>query len=179
MLKIGFIRTSTTGPSAECQRTALLRNGVTEEHIVVDDRKAAVSKLSDGDLLVVMAPECFGYPEHDILAGLADVGRRGAVLYDLQSNKRIEWSPAVDPIYAYALQGGSQGRKNIMEHARTERTKTGSFGGIPPISWTDKMIADLRRMADAKVPRQEIADHLGVSRATVQRKLREIRDKKK
>lgn len=166
------------GPSIERQKAAMLSVGLNPDdalgQVYLDDRNAAIASLAPGDELVVASAECLGHPESDVLEALADIGARSAAVFDVEAAQRVEWHPSAQMALLFAVRAGSEARKAIAARARRSRVASGNLGGVPAIEWDREAIGKLRAMFEAGEARQRMADALGVSRATVQRKLREL-----
>lgn len=181
MLK-GFMRTMGAGTSLAKQKVALASAGldVADEFgsVYVDDREAAISSLMEGDVLAVTTAACLGHPEHDILAALAEVGKRGATVLDLETNEEVAIHPDAERAMAFAIRGGTSTRHAVAAKARKARAASGNLGGKQPVRWDRKKLNQVEEMLANGMPRQEMADKLGISRATLQRKLREMTSRK-
>lgn len=172
------MRTMATGISVRKQRADLSAAGFdfADEYVPVylDDRDAAISSLAPGDLLVVSSASCLGYPEHDILSAFAEIGRRGASVLDLETGEEIQWHPEMQKVADFAERGGSATRKAIAAKARKARVESGNLGGLPVADRGPKQVKLLKAMlAEGKLSREEMAQKLGMSRATLQRWLRD------
>lgn len=174
----GFIRTMGVGLSVKDQRAALSAAGLdmADEYgsVYLDDRDAAIASLMQGDKLVVASAACLGHPEHDILAALSAIGARGATVMDLETQTTIPWNPDAQAAVDFSIRGGTATRNAVAAKARRARTASGNLGGIPAVDWDQTKLKKLREMFDQNTPRQKMADMLGVSRPTLQRKLRDL-----
>lgn len=172
------MRTMGAGMTLAQQKTELSKAGLDPADesgpVYVDDRQAAINSLLDGDVLVVASAACFGHPEHDILAALAEVGKRGAKVLDLQTGEEIAIHPDAEKAMEFAIRGGTTTRRAIAEKARKARVKSGNLGGKQAVDWDREKLDHIKRMIAEGTPRQEMANRLGISRATLQRKLREL-----
>lgn len=174
----GFIRTMRVGLSVKDQRSALSAAGLDSADecspVYLDDRDAAIASLKEGDQLVVASAACLGHPEHDILAALSAIGERGATVMDLETQTTIPWSADVQAAVDFSIRGGTATRNAVAAKARRARAASGNLGGIPAVEWDQTKLTKLREMFDNNTPRQKMADILGVSRPTLQRKLRDL-----
>lgn len=171
------------GLSVKDQRAALSAAGldVTDEYgpVYLDDRDAAIASLMKDDELVVASASCLGHPEHDILFALAAIGERGATVLDLEAETTIPWNPDTQAAVDFAIRGGTATRNAVAAKARRARAESGNLGGLPPVQWDRKKLSALKQMDQVgELTRQQMADKLGVSRATLQRKLAELNSKK-
>lgn len=179
----GFIRTSKTGQSQKQQQAALEKVGITEfgdfDPVYFNDRAAAIASLHSGDVLVVSEPSRLGVSAVDVMRALEAIGARGATVMRADTGKTLEWSPDAQKVIVFAVEAESQNRKDIAARARKVRAEKGITGGVPSVDWTDKKISTLKAMEKAgDLTRQQMADELGISRATLQRKLAELNFKK-
>ncbi len=178
----GFIRTMGAGISLAKQKAALSSAGldVADEFgpVYVDDREAAIGSLMEGDVLAVATAACLGHPEHDILAALAEVGKRRATVLDLETGEEVAIHPDAEKAMKFAIRGGTSTRHAVAAKARKARAASGNLGGKQPVDWDRKKLDQIEEMLADGITRQAMADKLGISRATLQRKLREMASKK-
>lgn len=172
------MRTMVAGMSIRKQKGDLSAAGFDfdDEYVPVhlDDRDAAIASMAPGDVLVVASASCLGYPEHDILSALAEIGRRGASVLDLETGEEIQWHPEMQKVADFAERGGSATRKAIAAKARKARVESGNLGGVPAADRGPQQTKRLKAMlAEGKLSRKEMAQELGMSRATLQRWLRD------
>lgn len=179
----GFIRIAKTGQSRKCQRAALEAVGLTDFDdqgpVYENDREAAINSLLEGDVLVISEPSRLGVSAVDVMAALEAVGARGASVMRADTGETITWSPDAQRVISFAVEAESVNRKDIAANARKARAASGNLGGLPPVLWDRKKLTALEEMDRAgELTRQQMADKLGVSRATLQRKLAELNSKK-
>lgn len=179
----GFIRTSKTGQTRKQQEAALSKVGITEfgevDPVYVDDRDAAIASLHENDVLVVSEPSRLGVSAADVMAALQAVGARGATVMRADTCETLSWSPDAQKVISFAVEAESKNRKEIAAHARKIRAEKGITGGIPTVDWNAAKVANLKAMDKAgDLTRQQMADQLGISRATLQRKLAELNSNK-
>lgn len=175
----GFIRTSKTGQSQSDQHAALTKVGVTAidgfDPVYVDDRDTAIESLLKGDVLVISEPSRLGVSVVDIMGALQAIGERGCTVMRADTGKTLEWSSDVQKVIAFAVEADSKNRKEIAAWARKIRAEKGITGGIPSVDWTVDKVSILMAMnKSGDLTRQQMADELGISRSTLQRKLAEI-----
>lgn len=172
----GYIRTTKAGPSIERQRGMLLTAGIGESGpVFIDDRDAAIASLLSGDTLVVATAACLGTTASDVLTALAAIGAAGASVMDAEANERIIWHPDAQRVAEFANRADSQNRQAIAAKMRKARALSGHLGQ-EPIPWDKEKLSDLMDMlASGILTRKQMADSLGISRSTLQRKLRELR----
>lgn len=176
-MKIGLIRLSPAGPGEKTQRAALKGAGITDFRKVgpgaEDARDVAIEALGRGDVLVVASPGCLGTTASDVLAVLAQITRREASVMDASTGEMVVCPSEALPALDFANRADSENRRAIAAKARRARAETGRMNQWP--GWTEDRVKRLKSMAaDGRMTRDEMADDLGVSRSTVQRKLREI-----
>jgi len=179
----GFIRTAKTGQTKEQQQDALRSAGITDFDdlgpVYVDDREAAISSLTDGDVLVVSEPSRLGVSAVDVLSALEMIGARGGSVMRADTGETLDWTPKALEVIAFAVEAESVNRSQIAANARKARAASGNLGGLPAVEWTIKKMNELNAMLESgELTRQQMAERLGVSRATLQRKLAEMRSEK-
>jgi DNA invertase Pin-like site-specific DNA recombinase len=182
MLRV-YIRTSKTGQTQRQQQAALVKVGITEfgdfDPVYVNDRDTAIASLHEGDVLVVSEPSRLGVSAVDVMGALQAIGERGATVMRADTGKTLEWSPDAQKVIAFAVEAESTNRKEIAARARKVRAEKGITGGIPSVEWTPAKVSKLKAMDKAgELTRQQMADELGISRATLQRKLAELNSNK-
>lgn len=173
--KLGFVREATTGPSVAEQTAALLAFGIAEENIFLD-REALVDRLQVGLEVVVSDPSRAGTSGVDVLKFLELLGSNGASLVRADTGATLAWSPDAQRLLAFAIEAESTNRRDIAANARDRKKAEGlPPGGKEPVEWTEAKLALLKEMDVAgDLTRDEMAKRLGVSRSTLQRKLREM-----
>lgn len=176
-MQFGFMRSSPAGPTIKAQQAALAAIGLDDFSeagpVFVDDRKAALTILAPGDVLVVASAACLGTTSSDVLTVLAEVSRRRASVLDAATGIIVSCPPAVLPALDFANRADSENKRAIAAKARRERAASGRVNQWP--GWDAKRIKRLMDMeAEGTLSRDEMAAELGTSRATVQRKLREL-----
>lgn len=179
-MKIGFIKTTSGGLSEAEQRSALEAVGITgldnESAIFIDDREAAIDVLAAGDVFVVSDPGRVGSGAIDVMKALQEIAARGAAIMRADSGEVFSWSPDATRILNFTVEAAGQTRKEIAANARRVKAENNIPGGIPAFDWTPEIVAKLNGWIDEGIKtRQEMADELGVSRSTVQRKLAELK----
>ena len=174
----GFIRNMGAGMDLAKQRAALAAAGldVHDEFapVYLDDRDAAISSLLSGDVLAVATASCLGHPEHDILDALSEIGKRGASVLDLETGDEVKIHPSATMAMEFAIRGGTETRQAVAAKARKARSATGNFGGKQAVDWNGTKLKRLRDMLSEGMAREAMAKEFGISRATLQRKIREL-----
>lgn len=180
-MKRGYIRTVAGGITIKQQKVALAAAGLDVDDpfgpVYIDDRDAAIASLQVGDLFVIAEPACLGTTGPDALEAMSEIGRRGASVYDLSSNATIAWHPDAQAPLDFATEVGRASRAAQAKKMRKARAKSGNLGQAA-FEWTPQRMKDLRRMEDEGLSREKQAKALGCSRATLQRKVREMASKK-
>lgn len=180
-MKRGFIRSVAGGPSIKQQKAALAAAGLDVVGpfgpVYIDDRDAAVASLAPGDVLVIAEPSCLGTTAADALEVLSQIGAREAKLLDLSSDTAVYWHPDAQAPLEFAVEAGRASRMAQARKMRKARAASGNLGQVP-FEWTRAKIKELRRLELDGATREEQATALGCSRATLQRKIREMTSKK-
>lgn len=180
-MKRGYIRTVAGGPSINQQKAALAAAGIDVDDpygpVYIDEREAAIASLAPGDELVIAEPSCLGTTAADALVALSQIGARSAKVLDLASGTAIDWHPDAQAPLEFAVEAG---RASVAARARKMRKARAASGnlGQAPFEWTKAKISELRRLELDGTTREEQAKALGCSRATLQRKLREMASNK-
>lgn len=180
-MKRGYIRTVAGGPSIKQQKAKLEAAGLDVNDpygpVYIDDRDAAISSLAPGDELVVAEPACLGTTAADALEALSLIGAKSAKVLDLLSGATIEWHPQAQTPLDFAVEVGRASRVAQAKKMRKARAASGNLGQTP-FAWTSAKLKELRQMEEVGATREEQANALGCSRATLQRKIREMTPKK-
>lgn len=180
-MKRGYIRAVAGGITIQQQKAALAAAGLDIEGphgpVYVDDRDAAIASLQPGDQLVIAEPACLAATAADALEALAEIGKRSATLYDLASGSVVEWHPSAQAPLDFAVRAGRTSRAAQAKKMRRARAASGNLGQAP-FAWTKAKLAELRRLERRGATREEQAKALGCSRATLQRKIREMTSSK-
>lgn len=179
-MKRGFIRSIAGGITINQQKAALAAAGLNVDdssgYVYFDDRKAAIASLEPGDELVIAEPACLGTTGPDALEAIADIGKRSAKIRDLSSGRIIAWHPDAQSPLDFATEVGRASRAATIQKMRMARSDSGNLGQAP-FEWTAQKIKDLRRLEGEGVSRVKQAQALGCSRATLQRKIRQLNSK--
>jgi len=180
-MKRGYIRTVPGGISIKDQKAALSAAGLDVVNpcgpVYVDDRSAAIASLKPGDELVIAEPACLGTTGPDALEAIAEIGKRSAKILDLSSGATVVWHPDAQAPLDFANEVGRASRMAQSKKMRKARAKSGNLGQTP-FEWTAQKLKKLRELEKKGVSREEQARALGCSRATLQRKIREMALKK-
>lgn len=179
----GFIRTASTGQTRKQQQDALCKAGIAEFDdlgpVYVNDRDAAIASLIEGDILVVSEPSRLGVSAVDVLSALEQIGDRGAKVMRADTGETLDWTRKAQKVISFAVEAESVNRKQIAANARKARAASGHLGGIPAVEWSREKVRELKTMLESgEYTRQQMAERLGISRATLQRKIADMRSKK-
>lgn len=178
MLK-GFIRTASCGPSKLDQEASLRDAGLSDFSelgpVYVDDRDAAIQSLVSDDVLVVADPSRLGVSTLDVMTALVAIGERGAAVMRADTKELLSWSPEAQRVVEFAVEADSTNRKIIAANARRALKESGKPRGKPAVVWNADKLALLKKLdQDGELTREQMAGQLGISRATLQRKLAEL-----
>ncbi|WP_299551589.1 hypothetical protein [uncultured Tateyamaria sp.] len=176
-MKIGYIRTVAGGLTIEQQKGALASAGLDvsdlSRSVFIGDRAAAISSLNARDELVIAEPACLATNAADALQALAEIGSRSASVIDLSSGTAIAWHPDAQAVLDFAVAADRAARSAKAAQMRKGRLASGNLGQAP-FDWTPERLAKLRQLEKEGETRKAQAEALGCSRATLQRKLREM-----
>ena len=169
------------GISIKAQKASLASAGLDVDDpngpVYIDDRDAAIASLEAGDELVIAEPACLGTTGPDALEAIAEIGRRAATVLDLASGTTVAWHPDAQAPLDFANAVGRASRMAQAKKMRKARAASGNFGQSP-FEWTAQKIKRLRQLESEGASREAQAKALGCSRATLQRKVREMASKK-
>lgn len=143
-----------------------------------DDRDIAIASLDAGDVLVVASAACLGTVASDVLSALEGIGKRGATVHDLSTGQTLAWNEQTQENLEFAMRADHENRKAHMARMRKARAAGGKLGGIPAVEWDAAKMKALHSGLAEGLSRDDLAKRLGISRATLQRKLREMRSNK-
>ncbi|MEO1564175.1 MAG: hypothetical protein AAFR98_12125 [Pseudomonadota bacterium] len=176
-MKRGYIRTVPGGISVKAQKAALSTAGLDVDDpygpVYIDDRDAAIASLEAGDELVIAEPACLGTTGPDALEAIAEIGRRSATVLDLSSGTTVAWHPDAQAPLDFANAVGRASRIAQAKKMRKARAASGNFGQAP-FEWTAQKLKKLRQLENEGASREAQAKALGCSRATLQRKIRNM-----
>lgn len=188
-MKRGYIRVSKAGPSLEDQRAALVKAGIADHSadgaVYVDaepkgrrtpgadarlaQRAAAVKALRAGDVLVVATPSRLGTSREDMEAVLAEIGRKGASVYDCASGRTITWSAEAAEAVAFVAAAETERRQEITGKARRAAAEMGAVRGAAK-KLTPKRRAEAKAAwADVALSAAQVQERTGIPVRTLYR----------
>lgn len=176
-MRRGYIRTVVGGLTVGQQASILADAGidVTRQNgvVFIDDRDAAIASLEPHDELVIANPSCLGATSCDVLGALAAIGVRSATVLVVSDNTRVAWHPDAQAPLEFAVEAGKAARRAKTAEMRRARAASGNLGQAR-FELTPAKLATLRRLESEGTTREQQAEALGCSRATLQRKIREL-----
>lgn len=183
-MMIGYTRVGKSLPSIKAQRNALGAGGfdLSDPYVPIysdDERQAAIMALQPGDMLVVASAACLGGSVRDVCDAAVAIGRRGGSILDLETGDTITPSAQEIMVVDFAVRAENAIREATGKLMRKARAASGNLGGITAVEWDKSKLDRLRVMIEDGETRSAMADELGVSQATLYRKLRELRDNSK
>ncbi|MBW2675102.1 MAG: recombinase family protein [Deltaproteobacteria bacterium] len=179
----GYARVSTDDQSLDLQKDCLIKSGVAleqiyEEHVsgVKTNRPQlteCLRSLREGDVLVVWRLDRLGRSVPELIKIMVDLQKRGVEFRSLTES--IDTSTATGKMVFHMLAAFAEFERNLI----SERTKAGlkaarargHRGGRKPKLNAKHLKAAKAMLGDPTTTMQEVADTLGVSRATVYRAL--------
>jgi len=187
---IGYARVSTRQQDTDRQEVDLLGAGVRRDDLYVDhgvsgarakrpafDR--AVDALHDGDTLVVTTLDRLGRSTQNMLTLAEDLTRRGASLRVLNLgggdvDTATPMGSMVFTVMAALAQMELQIKRERITDSVSKRRAAGKDLGGRRQAFTASQIANAARLIDAGEPATQVARDLGMSRATLYRRLRQL-----
>lgn len=197
---VGYLRARKSGPSLDHQRQMLREAGFLfetgKELLFIDEpnvetrqlapkhlpeREAMLTKVKNGDTIVVPDYATLALSETDWLSVLGFISGRGASLRIVEPERHYEWSdivmPAIKEISNSALSVGAALRAEQTASARKAREETGRRGGRPSAAETygerwDQAVA-LWKDPNGGTGR-EISEATGVPLGTLKRELKSM-----
>lgn len=187
---IGYARVSTRGQDAQRQIEDLLSAGVRRDDLYMDHGVSGVhasrpefdrvmAALQDGDTMVVTTLDRLGRSTQNMLElaqRLRGQGVRLRVL-NLGGGEVDTASPMGSMVFtvmaALAQMEAEIKRERINDSIAKRRARGGDLGGRRE-RFTDSQIRNAQRLIEAGQPPTQVARDLGMSRATLYRRLREL-----
>ena len=186
-MRRGYIRLSKAGPSLEVQQAALRSAGIDDFSqygpVYVDEipvrrsakplpqRFEAIRSLEPGDELVVASAARLGTTAGDVLAVFQEIGQKGAVVFDAETGKTVQWHPDAIQAIEYAQRAESANRKEISAKMRRRRVETDRLGGPSVKGWKVPVKRAKELWDDDKLSAAYVAEQVGVSVPTLYRRL--------
>jgi len=186
----GYARVSTRQQDTDRQEVDLIGAGVRRDDLYVDhgvsgarakrpafDR--AVDALHDGDTLVVTTLDRLGRSTQNMLTLAEDLTRRGASLRVLNLgggdvDTATPMGSMVFTVMAALAQMELQIKRERITDSVSKRRAAGKDLGGRRQAFTPSQIANAARLIDAGEPATQVARDLGMSRATLYRRLRQL-----
>ena len=181
-MKLGYVRLSIAGPPLDTQLAAQRSAGVHPSKIMIDDhlsgapyafegRSLLLFSLKSGDEIVVATASRLGVGLDDVLGVLAEVARRGASVFDVETGARLILHPDAAEIVNFARRATSGIRLEAVAKMQRGRVASDRLGG-PRLKLEGDRLERARRLwEDPSVPAQVIAEEFEVSVRTLYRRL--------
>lgn len=187
---IGYARVSTRQQSADRQEQDLLATGVRRDDLYIDrgvsgarasrpqfDR--AITALHDGDTLVIATLDRLGRSTQNMLTFAAELRTRGAGLRVLNlGGGDVDTSTPMGSMVFTVMAALAQmeldiKRERIGDSVSKRRAAGRDLGGRRPV-FTDSQIRNAVRLIDSGEPAAQVAKDLGMSRATLYRRIQAL-----
>lgn len=187
---IGYARVSTRPQSTDRQEADLLAAGVRRDDLYVDhgvsgarakrpQLDAALAALEPGDTLVVTTLDRLGRSTAHMLAIADDLERRDVALrvLNLGGESVDTTTPLGSMVFtimaALAQMERDVQRERILDSIAKRRAAGGDLGGRRD-TFTDSQIRSARKLIESGEPASSVARDLGMSRATLYRRLQRL-----
>ncbi len=184
---IGYARVSTKGQNADRQVTDLLGAGVRKDDLYVDHGVSgarasrpgfdqAVGALQEGDTLVVTTLDRLGRSTQTMLELTQELRQRGVGLRVLNlGGGDVDTSTPMGSMVFTVMAALAEmeleiKRERVTDSIAKRRAAGGDLGGRRQ-QFTDSQIRSARRLIEAGQPAAQVARDLGMSRATLYRRL--------
>lgn len=184
---IGYARVSTRGQDMDRQATDLLDAGVRRDDLYVDHGVSgarasrpsfdqAVGALHEGDTLVVTTLDRLGRSTQTMLELAQDLRERGVGLRVLNlGGGDVDTSTPMGSMVFTVMAALAEmeleiKRERVTDSIAKRRAAGGDLGGRRQ-QFTDSQIRSARRLIEAGQPAAQVARDLGMSRATLYRRL--------
>jgi DNA invertase Pin-like site-specific DNA recombinase len=187
---IGYARVSTRQQDTDRQQADLLAAGVRRDDLYTDHgvsgarakRPAfdqALEALHAGDTLVVTTLDRLGRSTQNMLALTKDLNQRGAALRVLNLgggdiDTATPMGSMVFTVMAALAEMELQIKRERITDSVSKRRAAGKDLGGRRQAFTTSQIANAARLIDAGEPATQVARDLGMSRATLYRRLRQL-----
>lgn len=187
---IGYARVSTRQQSTDRQEQDLLAAGVRRDDLYIDrgvsgarasrpqfDR--AIAALHDGDTLVIATLDRLGRSTQNMLTFAHELRNRGAGLRVLNlGGGDVDTSTPMGSMVFTVMAALAQmeldiKRERIGDSVSKRRAAGKDLGGRRPV-FTDSQIRNAIRLIDAGEPAAQVAKDLGMSRATLYRRIQAL-----
>ena len=188
--QIGYARVSTKTQITDRQQTDLLAAGVRRDDLYIDHGvsgaranrpqfDAAIKALHNGDTLVVTTLDRLGRSTANLLALPTELKQRGAALRVLNlSGDNVDTSTPMGAMMFTVMAALAQmeleiKRERITDSVSKRRAAGKNLGGRKQ-QFTPSQIQNAHRLIDAGEPATQVAKDLGMSRATLYRRIATI-----
>ncbi|WP_298585854.1 recombinase family protein [uncultured Kocuria sp.] len=186
---IGYARVSTRQQDANRQVSDLLHAGVRRDDLYVDSGVSggrasrpkfakAVAALEEGDTLVITTLDRLGRSTQNMLVFAKAVRGRGAELRVLNLGGGVDTATPMGSMVFTVLAALAQmeleiKRERITDSVAKRRAAGKDLGGRRQ-TFTDSQIRNAVRLIEGGEPATQVARDLGMSRATLYRRIREL-----
>jgi len=189
---IGYARVSTREQNTDRQREDLLAAGVRRDDLYIDHGVSgaratrpkfdeALSSLHEGDTLTVTTLDRLGRSTQNMLALAEDLRGRNAALRVLNLgggdvDTGTPMGSMVFTVMAALAQMELEIKRERISDSVSKRRAAGKNLGGRPMSFTDRQLSNARRLINAGEPVVQVTKDLGMSRATLYRRLAQTGD---
>jgi DNA invertase Pin-like site-specific DNA recombinase len=184
---IGYARVSTRGQDTDRQEQDLLAAGVRRDDLYVDhgvsgarssrpELDKAMNALHDGDTLVITTLDRLGRSTANMLRLADDLKSAGVALRVLNLgggdvDTRTPTGQMVLTIFAALAQMELEIKRERIGDSVSKRRAAGKDLGGRKAQFTDSQIRNAARLIDSGQPAAQVARDLGMSRATLYRRM--------
>lgn len=184
---IGYARVSTKAQDTDRQEQDLLIAGVRRDDLYMDhgvsggrasrpELDKALAALHDGDTLVVTTLDRLGRSTHNMLTLADDLKARGAGLRVLNLgggdvDTRTPTGQMVFTVMSALAQMELDIKRERITDSVNKRRAAGKDLGGRKIQFTDRQIRNAKRLIDSGQAAAQVARDMGMSRATLYRRL--------
>jgi DNA invertase Pin-like site-specific DNA recombinase len=184
---IGYARVSTRGQDTDRQEQDLLAAGVRRDDLYVDhgvsgarssrpELDKAMNALHDGDTLVITTLDRLGRSTANMLKLADDLKSAGVALRVLNLgggdvDTRTPTGQMVLTIFAALAQMELEIKRERIGDSVSKRRAAGKDLGGRNAQFTDSQIRNAARLIDSGQPAAQVARDLGMSRATLYRRM--------
>jgi DNA invertase Pin-like site-specific DNA recombinase len=187
---IGYARVSTRQQSTDRQEQDLLGAGVRRDDLYIDRGVSgarasrpqfdlAIAALHDGDTLVIATLDRLGRSTQNMLAFAQELRSRGAGMRVLNlGGGDVDTSTPMGSMVFTVMAALAQmeldiKRERIGDSVSKRRAAGKDLGGRRPV-FTDSQIRNAMRLIDGGEPAAQVAKDLGMSRATLYRRIQAL-----
>jgi DNA invertase Pin-like site-specific DNA recombinase len=190
---IGYARVSTKAQDTDRQELDLIAAGVRRDDLYVDhgvsgakasrvELDKALAALHDGDTLVITTLDRLGRSTANMLALAEEIKGKGAGLRVLNlGGGNVDTSTPmggmVFTVMAALGQMELEIKRERITDSVTKRRAAGKDLGGRKVQFTDRQIKNAARLIESGEPAAQVARDLGMSRATLYRRMEALRAK--